>query len=1160
MGISIEAYRITIGTFCAAVKYKTLIKLPKSCFFNNGKGYMFYGQSEWTHMMFARRVNKHVITSKSLLIQVLGCSVFIHLLLLILSNDVHPNPGPSFKKYISICHANVRSLKSGNRMLFIKSDLAGKFDIITLSETWLCGDDKNENFSIPGYQLPYRRDRHFGGAHGGVMAYVSDNIACKRRKDLESNDMELLWLQVNALNQSLFLCVIYRTDSNSDNTFWDKLQDNIDNVRELYNPKILLCGDLNADFNTREGKSLLEFVEGNNLTYHITTPTRITSTSATILDQFITNFPIFKKDIDIFPPLPNCDHSIISANCFFKFQNPKPYKRIMWNFKEADFDAYRRKLNEYDWNSCFESNNIDVICDKLTDNIIAAAKQTIPNKLVSVRPHDQPWYSNTLRCKKRSMLRSYRKFKNTGNSEDFNTFRKKRSDYSNSVILAKENYDKSKFSSLAQDKAENPKKWWSLIKSVYNNCPSQNSIPPIENDDLIITDDKEKAEAFNKFFIQASHLDDSEAKLPDDNPVFNHDNGLSHINITQQDIIDQIKNLDISKSYGPDGISPVFIKEGGNVLHTVLLRFYSLSIELGKFPASFKKADVVPIHKKDLKTLVKNYRPISLLSTLSKIFEKIVFKYVYNYFRDNFILSIYQSGFQPGMSTVTQLIEVYHKFCEAVDKGKEIRVVFLDIQKAFDKVWHRGLIHKLNKCGINGNLLSWFEDYLKDRKQRVLINGQSSSWRNLNAGVPQGSVLGPLLFLIFINDISHVINYCNIRLFADDTCLFIDIDNASTPDQKALNRNQAAKSLEDDLSSIQQWSSKWLVTFSPPKTKSLVISNKPDSSLNPPLHFNGYEVEDVKHHKYLGLSFSHNLKWSDHINDISTKARKRLSLMIPLKFKLDRLSLETMYNSFVLPTMEYGNIVWGGTFETDLNKLNKIHIDAMRLVSGATARCNIDKLLTETNWQSLSTRHSNAVATMVFKIKHHQTPIYLENLLPHQNINRTHYNLRNQNDIEIQPTRLESFRRSFFPLSARVWNELPLDTRLSRNLDDFKLKLNTGRAERNILYYYGQRWPSIHHARLRIGCSKLNFDLHYNLKVVDSPFCPCGFKFESAEHFFLECQRYLDIRHKLFNVIATYCQVTIDVILFGNSDLSINQNYDIFDAVHSYILESERFI
>ena len=269
-----------------------------------------------------------------------------------------------------------------------------------------------------------------------------------------------------------------------------------------------------------------------------------------------------------------------------------------------------------------------------------------------------------------------------------------------------------------------------------------------------------------------STLDNSDGDLPEQRNITNH-NLLNTIDITQEDVLDQLKNLDTNKALGPDGISPKLLKKAAKPISKILQYIFNLSIKTSKFPSAWKKANVVPIHKKGDKSVIDNYRPVSLLSVVAKVFERIVFKYVYNYFKDNFVISVYQSGFLPGCSTVTQLLDVYHHFCRAVDEGKEIRVVFLDISKAFDKVWHAGLLHKLQLCGIGGELLRWFSSYLTDRQQRVVINGKNSNWGTIDAGVPQVSVLGPLLFLIYINDLTHVIRYSKIRLFADDTCLLL---------------------------------------------------------------------------------------------------------------------------------------------------------------------------------------------------------------------------------------------------------------------------------------------------------------------------------------------------------------------------------------------------
>jgi hypothetical protein len=251
------------------------------------------------------------------------------------------------------------------------------------------------------------------------------------------------------------------------------------------------------------------------------------------------------------------------------------------------------------------------------------------------------------------------------------------------------------------------------------------------------------------------------------------------------------------------------------------------------------------------------------------------------------MISVWQSGFLPGVSTITQLVEIYDQFCHAVSHGKDIRVVFLDISKAFDRVWHDGLLYKLKQHGIKGKLLAWLMNYLKDRQQRVTINGVSSAWGNIEAGVPQGSVLGPLLFLIFINDITNVIKNCKIRLFADDTCLFIEVDN----------HQDSANKLNEDLASISDWSKRWLVSFSPQKTEEMIITNKGPTDY-PPIKLDNNLIKRVPTHKHLGLTLSQDLSWKTHVYNIGKKAYNCLGLLRPLKSKLDKRSLEIMYKSW----------------------------------------------------------------------------------------------------------------------------------------------------------------------------------------------------------------------------------------------------------------------
>ena len=284
--------------------------------------------------------------------------------------------------------------------------------------------------------------------------------------------------------------------------------------------------------------------------------------------------------------------------------------------------------------------------------------------------------------------------------------------------------------------------------------------------------------------------------------------------------------------------------------------------------------------------------------------------------------------------------------------------------------------------------------------------------------------------------------------------------------------------------------------------------------------------------------------------------------MIPLKFKLDRNSLQTMYFSFVLPTMEYANVVWGGSPECNISKLEKIHTDGMRLITGATARSSTEKLYIETSWQTINERINNSTIVMIFKIKNNIAPQYLIDLFPGVNNENATRTLRNNENITLigdRYLRLETFKNSFLPKAINLWNDLSISIRKIPTLELFKTHLKKKMKESNILYFYGQRWPSVHHARLRVGCSKLNFDLCKHLHVINYQTCSFGYKKEDAYHFFIKCPKFNDLRTDLYSSLSVYSHVSLPIILYGNPKLKTFQNKFIFDAVHQFITKSKRF-
>ena len=274
----------------------------------------------------------------------------------------------------------------------------------------------------------------------------------------------------------------------------------------------------------------------------------------------------------------------------------------------------------------------------------------------------------------------------------------------------------------------------------------------------------------NDYSSSQTVLDESQSTLPPSASRNRH--SLESIHTNPHEVEAFLNSLSVGKAAGPDGINNRLLKQLSKPLSNPLSDLFNSSLEHGKVPTTWKEANITPIFKKNDPSEISNYRPILLLNTIGKVMEKIVHKHVFNFFKDNNVITTLQSGFVPGDSTTNQLLDIYNMFCKALDDGKEVRAVFCDVSKAFDRVWHKGLLFKLNSVGINGTLLQWVTDYLKDRKQRVVLPRVSSDRCFIKAGVPQGSILGPLLFLVFINDIIEEIN-SSFMLFADDTSLYI---------------------------------------------------------------------------------------------------------------------------------------------------------------------------------------------------------------------------------------------------------------------------------------------------------------------------------------------------------------------------------------------------
>ena len=337
------------------------------------------------------------------------------------------------------------------------------------------------------------------------------------------------------------------------------------------------------------------------------------------------------------------------------------------------------------------------------------------------------------------------------------------------ILDAKEKYLQNQGAKLA-DPSTSVKTYWKILNGFLNKCKVPR-IPPLFSDGKFITDCVEKATIFNDYFAKQCTPFQTGSVLPP--LVYHTTNRLSYFDIRVEEVEDILKVLKTNKAHGPDDISVSMIQLCGKELCKPLQLVFQNILRTSIFPDQWKEANVTPVHKKKDKQTVSNYRPISLLPIFAKVFERIIYKNLYNFLTTNKLITKNQSGFTPGDSGTNQLLSLIHDVHVAFDDSSclEVRSVYLDMSKAFDKVWHEGLLFKLKQNGIEGNLLALLTNYLSNRRQRAVLNGKSSEWAPIFSGVPQGSVLGPLLFLLFINDLEAGIT-SQIRFFADDTSLY----------------------------------------------------------------------------------------------------------------------------------------------------------------------------------------------------------------------------------------------------------------------------------------------------------------------------------------------------------------------------------------------------
>lgn len=492
---------------------------------------------------------------------------------------------------------------------------------------------------------------------------------------------------------------------------------------------------------------------------------------------------------------------------------------------------------------------------------------------------------------------------------------------------------------------------------------------------------------------------------------------------------------------------------------------------------------------------------------------------------------------------------------QGLDQKKDILLVFLDISKAFDRVWHPGLLHKLREFGISGPIYNWFIDYLSGRKQKVVLGGEESTEQMINAGVPQGSILGPLLFLIFINDIVETVEN-PMFLFADDSSLmkvFNDIDIA-------------AASINRDLQHLTNWANNWRVTFNVQKTVFMIITKK-TTTYHPEIKMNNTNLTQVYSERYLGMIINSNMSWKPHIDLITSKSSKRLGPMFKMSYKLPRSALSKYYISFIRPILEYGSVIYDSCTGNEARSLELVQRRAALLSTGGFKRTPSTLLLKEVGWERLADRRKKAKLVLLYKILHNHTPAYLHALIPEQVQNLTRYSLRNPTAYRIPHSRTAYMSNSFIPSSLKQWNSLDESLRNSLTLNTFKSRLKALKNPLCKLYSLAPHPAGRYLTQMRLGLSKLKSHL-FTYSIIPDPLCPnCQNSKETTTHYLLQCPAYAAQRGEMLHGLAVLLppgtmnnnRLLVETLLNGTESLTFDCNKKMHQLVYTYILDSNRF-
>lgn len=879
-------------------------------------------------------------------------------------------------------------------------------DIVVLTETWLSGKIRNsEIFNCQKQYIIYRCDRE-DRAGGGVLIAVADNVISSLI-DI-STQLECIWISLFANNKRLILGVCYRPPS-MNSSFCEELHDSVNKIIMRFpNSPIVLMGDFNfprimwssipptvQPFSS-ECNDFINFCSDYNLSQLVTQPTRITSSSANILDLILTTCPDLVSPILHLPGL--SDHCVLHFDLNIRTSAVYNSSKCIRDYGKADFHAINRELSIFIdlFLPGLQERPVNVNWDLLKGKFEELFDMYVPLRNV-LSNSGSPWFTRALGRLGNKKKRLFRAAKLCPTDKRWTAYHIAADSYKAAVSNAKLTFFTVTLPSMLTN---NPQQFWKVMKG------NSKTVVSLKADDGSPISRMGCADVLNEAFVSCFSV---LSNTPDPECVFYDHLPMHPISVDPEGISKIIDSLKVYSSAGIDGISTKFLKNTKIYSSILLAAIFNQSIQSGALPDDWKVARVVPVHKGGDSHSPRNFRPISLTSIPCKILEHIIYSNLFNFLDSYNFFCPFQHGFRKSFSCETQLASFTNDLHTILDRRSNIDCIFLDLSKAFDKVSHKLLLLKLSKLNIDSSVLSWIHCFLTNRQQLVTVNGFSSTLVSVTSGVPQGSVLGPLLFLIYINDIASNIS-SKISLFADDCVVYREVTNSFDLIQ-----------LQNDINTISLWCDTWSMELNANKCKSMRISRT--SQINPDYNIRGIALQSVLEYKYLGVHITFDLTWKSHIDYVTNNASRMLGYL-KRNFSLAPQSLKLiLYKTLVRPKLEYAHAIWDPGHSLLIASVEAIQSRSVRFIySNYHRTSSVSLMKANLSLPDLSTRRKNARLCLFHKIYYANVtlreklivaPFYVSSRLDHQH------------KVGIPNTNTNAFYQSFIPRTSLDWNHLP---------------------------------------------------------------------------------------------------------------------------------------